>query len=602
MAAGGSADLSARLQRLPSDGRRIVLVRAALRGFAGIARVGEGPWSFGGAIERPIIVQALRVIFVAWAQSAFDGVRPEALGEATRALQAELAKFDREFASYYRQNIMGSDYACGAWQQNAEAGRRAANLAEWAGRGQLRRWSFDEPHAYRDDFDTLARFGPSGNIELSRWRELQKQAMAADLVALEEHGVAMAELAFAPLWPNAASQALDTVLTNDLWFALARQELLGSALVTWLRERKHGTLAMGLPPEEAAPRLVRAANLPASVWDDQPAAVAAHVLGEAIRRDVPDVDRLVGYSQSMVRFGRGGVPPADAEGMIAITDGAVSARIHPLGAELWSMTDEAGREYMTDADPAFWTGHAPLLFPIVGALNGGRYRHEGREYALPKHGFARTSRFEVVRQTREAVTFRLTDNGETRPVWPFAFELFVAYRLGGRKLATTATVVNCGNSEMPFSFGFHPAFAWPLPGGGAKRDHAIRFVEEEPHPVKRLDPDGLIGRSEPTPVVGRELPLRPELFADDALIWDQLDSRGLSYGGAHGGGLWIHFPDLPMLGVWQKPGANYICIEPWAGIADPAGFEGELRDKPGVMILPPGAERSFRMDVTVPSV
>ena len=155
MAAGGSADLSARLQRLPSDGRRIVLVRAALRGFAGIARVGEGPWSFGGAIERPIIVQALRVIFVAWAQSAFDGVRPEALGEATRALQAELAKFDDEFASYYRQNVMGSDYACGAWQQNAEAGRRAANLAEWAGRGEMRRWSFDEPHAYRDDFDTL---------------------------------------------------------------------------------------------------------------------------------------------------------------------------------------------------------------------------------------------------------------------------------------------------------------------------------------------------------------------------------------------------------------------------------------------------------------
>ena len=82
-------------------------------------------------------------------------------------------------------------------------------------------------------------------------------------------------------------------------------------------------------------------------------------------------------------------------GLVEIASGELVAQINPLGAELWSLTDAAGREYMTDADPAFWTGHAPLLFPIVGALNGGRYRVEGTEYALPKHGFARTSRFEL---------------------------------------------------------------------------------------------------------------------------------------------------------------------------------------------------------------
>src|SRR5690348_17278598 len=82
--------------------------------------------------------------------------------------------------------------------------------------------------------------------------------------------------------------------------------------------------------------------------------------------------------------------------LVTITNGAFTARINPLGAELWSLTDAQGREYMTDADPAFWTGHAPLLFPIVGALRDGTYRLDGREYALPKHGFARTSRFEVV--------------------------------------------------------------------------------------------------------------------------------------------------------------------------------------------------------------
>ena len=152
---------------------------------------------------------------------------------------------------------------------------------------------------------------------------------------------------------------------------------------------------------------------------------------------------------------------------------------------------------------------------------------------------------------------------------------------------------------MPFSFGFHPAFAWPLPGGAAKADHAIVFERDEPEAIRRIDGDGLVVRSEPTPVVGRVLSLREALFEDDALIWDRLASRGCSYGAPGGTRLDVAFPDTPMLGVWQKPGARYVCIEPWAGIADPAGFAGDFRDKPGVMELAAGASRSFRMDVTV---
>ena len=91
-------------------------------------------------------------------------------------------------------------------------------------------------------------------------------------------------------------------------------------------------------------------------------------------------------------------------GLIAIANEGLIARINPLGAELWSLADRDGREYLTDADPAFWTGRAPLLFPIVGALNGGRYRVDGNEHALPKHGFARTSRFELAELARSYST------------------------------------------------------------------------------------------------------------------------------------------------------------------------------------------------------
>lgn len=288
-----------------------------------------------------------------------------------------------------------------------------------------------------------------------------------------------------------------------------------------------------------------------------------------------------------------------APDLVTISNGALTARISPLGAELWSLTDAQGREYMTDADPAFWTGHAPLLFPIVGALRNGSYRLDGRAYTLPKHGFTRTSMFELAEHEQARTLFRLVDSEATRAVYPFAFALEIAFALAGPTLAMTATVRNPGATPLPFSFGFHPAFAWPLPGGAAKVEHTIVFERDEPEAVRRIDGEGLVARDEPTPVVGRELALREALFEDDALIWDRLASRGCTYGAPGGARLELAFPDTPMLGVWQKPGARFVCIEPWAGIADPAGFAGDFREKPGVMALAPDASRSFRMDVTV---
>jgi len=287
--------------------------------------------------------------------------------------------------------------------------------------------------------------------------------------------------------------------------------------------------------------------------------------------------------------------------LVSITSGALTARINPLGAELWSLTDAAGAEYMTDADPAFWGGHAPVLFPIVGSLAGDRFRHEGREYALPRHGFARRSLFTVAHQGVDSVTFTLEDSEETRAVYPFAFRLEITHALVGASLHTTARVVNTGAGDLPFSFGYHPAFAWPLPGGAAKADHRIVFGEAEPAPVRRVSKGAglLLPEAEASPVVGRELALREGLFEADAVIWDDLASRSLAYGADGGAWLDISFPDTPYLGLWQVPGARYICIEPWAGHADPVGFDGDFAEKPGIETLQPGESRAFRMDVSL---
>lgn len=292
------------------------------------------------------------------------------------------------------------------------------------------------------------------------------------------------------------------------------------------------------------------------------------------------------------------MPEAD---YVTISSGDLTARIDPLGAELCSLTDSHGREFMTDADPAFWTGHAPLLFPIVGGLNDDRYRIDGSEYELPRHGFARRSRFDVIAAEANEARFLLRDSDETRAVYPFAFELEVAYHIEGTTLRVEATVRNPGTAALPFSFGYHPAFAWPLPGGSPKSDHVIAFAEPEPQPIRRLEAaSGLMqSEAEPTPVEGHHLKLDTALFEADAVIWDHLTSRSLTYGTPGAAQLALAFPDLPMLALWQKPGAAFLCIEPWQGHADPVGFSGDFRDKPGVVQLAPAGSRSFRMDVSV---
>lgn len=283
---------------------------------------------------------------------------------------------------------------------------------------------------------------------------------------------------------------------------------------------------------------------------------------------------------------------------ITLSSGALTAAIDPLGAELSSLTDAAGRELMTDADPRFWQGRAPILFPIVGRLNGDVLRVDGRAYPMKQHGFARRSMFEVVETAPDHARFCLTDSAATRASYPFAFRLDVAYTLAGATLAIDVTVANPGDVSLPASFGFHPAFAWPLPNDGARGEHRIVFAADEPVSIKQLT-GGLIAADRPSPLVGRTLPLGDQLFAADALIWLDPASQSVSYGAIDGPQLRIDFPGTPALGIWSQPGASFVCIEPWHGHADPVGFTGEFRDKPGVFVVPPQGEKYIGMSVTL---
>ena len=285
---------------------------------------------------------------------------------------------------------------------------------------------------------------------------------------------------------------------------------------------------------------------------------------------------------------------------IVIQSDGLRAEASPTGAELRRLTTRAGRDLQWDGDPAFWTGRAPILFPVIGLLRGGRYRLDGVEYAMPKHGFARRSTFAVVETRPDAATLRLSASEATRGLYPFDFQLDLAFVVADRTLTVAATISNLGARPMPTSFGFHPAFRWPLPFGAPRDAHTLTFERDEPEPVRRIDPEGLLTPTpRPTPVEGRTLTLRDALFEEDALIFDRVASRRVVYGAPTGPRLEVAFDDFAILGVWTKPGAGFICIEPWAGLPDPQGFDGDIRDKPGVFQVAPGDRRRLAMSISL---
>ena len=285
---------------------------------------------------------------------------------------------------------------------------------------------------------------------------------------------------------------------------------------------------------------------------------------------------------------------------VSITSGGLTAQIDPHGAQLSSLRMQDSSELLWNGDPKVWAGRAPLLFPIVGVLVGGVYRLGSKTYALSRHGFARDKIFTLQNLSPSSATFKLHAEASTYSLYPFQFELEVRYELSGATLSLTTAIRNHGRADMPASFGYHPGFRWPLPFGQPRASHFIEFEIDEPAAVRRIDAAGLLTPvHHPTPIANRRLELTDALFQEDVLIFDQLKSGSVSYGSRQGPRLRINFADAPYLGVWTKPGAHFICIEPWHGITDPEGFAGDFMQKPGVRVLKAGEAFFATMDITL---
>ena len=285
---------------------------------------------------------------------------------------------------------------------------------------------------------------------------------------------------------------------------------------------------------------------------------------------------------------------------IAFRSTDLGVEVAAQGAELSALRDRDGRDLLWDGNPSVWAGRAPLLFPIVGALAGGHYRVNGKSYPLPRHGFARGRRFDILESTSSSALLRLSADANSLQVYPFRFELTVHFVVQASTLTITASVRNVGDVEMPASFGYHPAFRWPLPYGRLRGEHFIEFASEEPAPMRRLDADGLLTSvRHASPIAQRRLPLTDALFQEDVMIFDAVVSRSVIYGADSGPRIQVSYPDSSYLGVWAKPGAQFVCIEPWHGVADPEGYSGDFATKPGVFLVAPGAAVPIEMAISL---
>lgn len=279
-----------------------------------------------------------------------------------------------------------------------------------------------------------------------------------------------------------------------------------------------------------------------------------------------------------------------------LSNTSLTAAVQTHGGELVSLRDRSGTEYLWQGDPAFWSGQNPILFPIVGSLKDGKTDIGGETFEMGRHGFARQSEFTPVDQSQDHAVLELRESPETLAQFPFPFVLRVRHQLLTNGFSTTFTVENPGQQPLPFCIGAHTAIRCPLFPGERFEDYALTFHDCEDADTLLLTPQGLLrdGAKEPM-LSGGTVTLDYTAFQRlDTLIFQNLRSQSVSLRHKTTGlGVLLDFHDFPMLAFWTKPGAPFLCMEPWHGCAAYESESGRFQDKPHVMVLAPGGRQEL---------
>ncbi|WP_278625751.1 aldose 1-epimerase family protein [Parabacteroides gordonii] len=279
--------------------------------------------------------------------------------------------------------------------------------------------------------------------------------------------------------------------------------------------------------------------------------------------------------------------------MKTLSNDSLTIQVSPQGAELSSIVANATqKEYLWQADPAFWKRHSPVLFPIVGSLWNNEYHHNGITYHLSQHGFARDKEFELIKETDTELRFKLQESEDTLKLYPFPFYLEIGYRLAGNQIEIIWVVKNTGNEELYFQIGAHPAFYYPDYDENSQKRGFFAFDRTAGLTYKLIQEKGCIGDTEyPLPLDEEGLlPLDTHTFDKDALVIEDSQVRRVDLLNPNGSSYLTVYFTAPVVGLWSPPAKNapFVCIEPWYGRCDRVNYSGEYKDRDWMQYLQPG--------------
>lgn len=288
---------------------------------------------------------------------------------------------------------------------------------------------------------------------------------------------------------------------------------------------------------------------------------------------------------------------------IKISSGESSAVLGLNGAQLNSLVKD-NTEYLWQGNPDFWSGQAPVCFPIVGVLPDGKAEAFGKECEMKRHGVARINPFEVFEAYKNSVTFIQQSSEETKKAFPFDYELKIKYTINGDTVTNEYIITNTGDEKLPFVIGGHPAFNCPISADEAFEDYKLVFDKPITKPCLRPDHHtGLVNVDESYDVMNGSdtLELKHDLFEDkDALIFEGCQAKTVTMMGKNGRGIKVEFNDMNNLLVWSAVGsAPFVALEPWTGISSCNDEDGVFENKRGMTILEPNETISFRFKITM---
>lgn len=264
--------------------------------------------------------------------------------------------------------------------------------------------------------------------------------------------------------------------------------------------------------------------------------------------------------------------------------------VKEFGCELTSVYSKTNNfEYLWQGDPAYWAGQSPILFPIVGRLIDDKYSLNGKDYEMPKHGFARKMDWEFIGSDNSSMSFKLSETEDTLKIYPYHFDVVVKFTLDNNKLIVSHDIINKNDSVMYFSLGAHPAFNCAI---GDK----LVFDLPETLETEKIDLVRSLRMPETIPVLDNEtdIIITKDIFNEDALILLGIKSENITLmSDSHSRTVKFNLGKAPYLGIWAKPGAPYVCIEPWCGVNDSYEKKVDFSQKDGINTVNPGRTYNF---------